>query len=87
MDESQDTSRVQHAIIELLAQKTGNLFMVGDEDQSIYGFRAAYPEALLRFSAVWPGAKTLLLEEDENAFMMLSNINEVFGKGFKHLQQ
>lgn len=41
VDESQDTSRVQHAIIELLAQKTGNLFMVGDEDQSIYGFRAA----------------------------------------------
>ena len=31
--------------------------------------------------------KKLLLEEDENAFMMLSNINEVFGKGFKHLQQ
>ena len=64
VDESQDTSRVQHAIIELLARKTGNLFMVGDEDQSIYGFRAAYPEALLRFSAVWPGAKTLLLEDN-----------------------
>ena len=64
VDESQDTSRVQHAIIELLAKKTGNLFMVGDEDQSIYGFRAAYPEALLRFSVVWPGAKTLLLEDN-----------------------
>ena len=64
VDESQDTSRVQHAIIELLAKKTGNLFMVGDEDQSIYGFRAAYPEALLRFSSVWPGAKTLLLEDN-----------------------
>ena len=64
VDESQDTSRVQHAIIELLAKKSGNLFMVGDEDQSIYGFRAAYPEALLRFSSVWPGAKTLLLEDN-----------------------
>ncbi len=64
VDESQDTSRVQHAIIELLAKKAGNLFMVGDEDQSIYGFRAAYPEALLRFSSVWPGAKTLLLEDN-----------------------
>ena len=64
VDESQDTSRVQHAIIELLAKKTGNLFMVGDEDQSIYGFRAAYPEALLRFSSVWPGAKTLLMEDN-----------------------
>ena len=49
VDESQDTSRVQHAIIELLAKKSGNLFMVGDEDQSIYGFRAAYPDALQAF--------------------------------------
>ena len=57
VDESQDTSRVQHAIIELLAQKAGNLFMVGDEDQSIYGFRAAYPEALLRFFCGLAGRK------------------------------
>ena len=41
VDESQDTSRIQHAIIRLLAGKSGNIFMVGDEDQSIYGFRAA----------------------------------------------
>ena len=41
--------KIQHAIIALLAAGTGNLFMVGDEDQSIYGFRAAYPEALLSF--------------------------------------
>ena len=47
VDEAQDTSKIQHAIITLLASKTENLFMVGDEDQSIYGFRAAYPEALL----------------------------------------
>ena len=64
VDESQDTSRIQHAIIRLLAGTSGNIFMVGDEDQSIYGFRAAYPEALLRFSSVWPGAKTLLLEDN-----------------------
>ncbi len=49
VDEAQDTSKIQHAIIALLAAGTGNLFMVGDEDQSIYGFRAAYPEALLSF--------------------------------------
>ena len=64
VDEAQDTSKIQHAIIALLASRTENLFMVGDEDQSIYGFRAAYPEALLRFSSVWPGAKTLLLEDN-----------------------
>lgn len=64
VDEAQDTSKIQHAIIALLASKTENLFMVGDEDQSIYGFRAAYPEALLSFEKNHPGAKVLLMEEN-----------------------
>lgn len=64
VDEAQDTSKIQHAIIALLAAETGNLFMVGDEDQSIYGFRAAYPEALLSFEKKHSGAKVLLMEEN-----------------------
>lgn len=64
VDEAQDTSKIQHAIIALLVAGTGNLFMVGDEDQSIYGFRAAYPEALLSFEKKHPGAKVLLMEEN-----------------------
>ena len=64
VDEAQDTSKIQHAIIALLAAGTGNLFMVGDEDQSIYGFRAAYPEALLSFEKNHKGAKVLLMEEN-----------------------
>lgn len=64
VDEAQDTSKIQHAIIALLAAKSENLFMVGDEDQSIYGFRAAYPEALLDFEKDHPGAKVLLMEEN-----------------------
>lgn len=48
VDEAQDTSKIQHEIIRILDQGN-NLFMVGDEDQSIYGFRAAYPKALLNF--------------------------------------
>lgn len=64
VDEAQDTSKIQHAIIALLADGTGNLFMVGDEDQSIYGFRAAYPEALLSFEKKHSGAKVLLMEEN-----------------------
>lgn len=64
VDESQDTSKIQHAIIRLLAKKHGNLFLVGDEDQSIYGFRAAYPDALLHFEQAYPGAKVLLMEEN-----------------------
>lgn len=64
VDEAQDTSKIQHAIIALLAKNSGNLFMVGDEDQSIYGFRAAYPQALLAFEAEHTGAKVLKMEEN-----------------------
>lgn len=64
VDEAQDTSKIQHAILALLASASGNLFMVGDEDQSIYGFRAAYPQALLDFEQDHPGAQVLLMEEN-----------------------
>jgi len=64
VDEAQDTSKIQHAIISLIARESGNLFMVGDEDQSIYGFRAAYPEALLNFAAEHEGARVLKIEEN-----------------------
>lgn len=64
VDEAQDTSRIQHEIIKLLAGANDNLFMVGDEDQSIYGFRAAYPQALLDFEKDHKNAKVLLMEEN-----------------------
>lgn len=64
VDEAQDTSKIQHKIIEILAMKNKKLFMVGDEDQSIYGFRAAYPEALLSFKSTYPEGKILLMEEN-----------------------
>ncbi len=64
VDEAQDTSKIQHMIISLLAGKKGNLFMVGDEDQSIYGFRAAYPDALLNFEKQHPGAKVLYMDKN-----------------------
>ncbi len=64
VDEAQDTSRIQYEIISLLSKKHGNLFMVGDEDQSIYGFRAAYPQALLDFERMHAGARVLLMEEN-----------------------
>ena len=62
VDEAQDTSKIQHAILRQLAAQSHNIFMVGDEDQSIYGFRAAWPQALLEFEQVWPGAKVLMME-------------------------
>ena len=67
VDEAQDTSRIQHEIVRLLAAPHGALFMVGDEDQSIYGFRAAWPRALLSFEKVWPGARVLKLETNRRS--------------------
>ena len=62
VDEAQDTSKIQHRIIRLLTGQ--NLFMVGDEDQSIYGFRAAYPAALTSFEKTYSGAQVLLMERN-----------------------
>ena len=62
VDEAQDTSKLQHDLIDLLAGEDGNLFMVGDEDQSIFGFRAAYPEALISFEKRYKNGKVLLME-------------------------
>ena len=64
VDEAQDTSKIQHVIINILASKHKHIFMVGDEDQSIYGFRAAYPDALMEFRRTYPGAKVLKLERN-----------------------
>lgn len=64
VDEAQDTSKIQHQIIAVLANKYKKIFMVGDEDQSIYGFRAAYPEALLSFEKNYADANVLLMEEN-----------------------
>jgi len=67
VDEAQDTSRIQHEIIRLLVTAAGekmSLFMVGDEDQSIYGFRGAYPQALLQFPTLYPGGVIIKMEEN-----------------------
>lgn len=64
VDEAQDTSKIQHELVRLLIGDKGNLFMVGDEDQSIYGFRAAYPEALLRFTDQHPEGVVLVMDRN-----------------------
>ena len=64
VDEAQDTSKIQHEIIRLLAKDSGNVFMVGDEDQSIYAFRGAYPDALADFEQTYKKANVLLMEHN-----------------------
>lgn len=62
VDEAQDTSLLQHEILKLLSAEHHNLFLVGDEDQSIYGYRGAFPKALLRISDYYPDTRVLKLE-------------------------
>lgn len=62
VDEFQDINNLQYKIIKLLASPKNNLFIVGDDDQSIYRFRGAKPEILLNFDKDYPNAKRTLLD-------------------------
>ncbi|MBR6791043.1 MAG: ATP-dependent helicase [Oscillospiraceae bacterium] len=64
VDESQDLSKVQLELIRLLKPDGRGLFMVGDEDQSIYGFRGAYPKGILAFEKTFPGGKVHKMEDN-----------------------
>ena len=63
-DESQDTSIIQTMIIEKVTKLSDNLFVVGDDDQSIFGFRSANPKYLLDFKTVHPGARIIIMEQN-----------------------
>lgn len=78
MDESQDTSLVQNKIVELLAQPHNNLFLVGDDDQSIFSFRAADPQYLLSFRTVYSQAQILTMDQNYRATQKLvASANEL----------
>lgn len=62
VDEFQDISPMQYEIIRLLSAPENHLFIVGDDDQSIYGFRGASPDSMQRFLADFPEAKRILLD-------------------------
>lgn len=62
IDEFQDINRLQYEIVRMLAKPEDNLFIVGDDDQSIYRFRGAKPEIMLGFERDYPGAGRILLD-------------------------
>jgi len=64
VDEFQDTNTIQYAWLRVLAGNNGRITIVGDDDQSIYGWRGARIENLQRFERDFPGARTLRLEQN-----------------------
>lgn len=80
IDESQDTSLIQHKIIELISMPLGNIFMVGDDDQSIFGFRAADPKYLLDFKKTYKDGKILKIQENFRSSQEIVNTANEFIK-------
>ena len=91
IDEFQDINKVQYDIIRLLARPNNNLFIVGDDDQSIYRFRGAKPEIMLQFEEVYPSAKKVLLDVNyrstacivETASMVIAHNKTRFPKNIR----
>jgi DNA helicase-2/ATP-dependent DNA helicase PcrA len=88
IDEFQDINKIQYDIIRLLAKPQNNLFIVGDDDQSIYQFRGAKPDIMLNFNRDYPEAKQVLLNTNyrsyssivEKAASLIKNNTKRFAK-------
>ncbi|WP_439287590.1 DNA helicase II [Lonepinella sp. BR2904] len=88
VDEFQDTNTIQYAWIKLLAGKTGNVMIVGDDDQSIYGWRGAQIENIQRFSQDFSHVQTIRLEQNyrstgnilQSANQLIANNTNRLGK-------
>ena len=78
LDEGQDTSRSQFQVLKLLAKPDNNLFVVADDDQSIYGFRGANTEELFKLEKEYPDLATFYMEENFRSTKNIVNISNIF---------
>ncbi len=81
IDEFQDINRLQYEIVRMMALPENNLFIVGDDDQSIYRFRGARPEIMLGFEQDYPGAARILLDQN---YRSTREIVKAAGKVIRH---
>lgn len=81
VDEFQDINKIQFAIIQMLARPRNNLFIVGDDDQSIYQFRGAKPEIMLGFESEYKDCKKVVLDVN---YRSSADIVECAGRLIEH---
>ncbi len=81
VDEFQDINKVQYEVVKLLARPRNNIFIVGDDDQSIYRFRGARPEIMLNFEKDFEGCKRVLLQVN---YRSTKNIVDAAANVIKH---
>ena len=94
VDEFQDINLLQYEILKLLAAPENNLFIVGDDDQSIYRFRGAKPEIMLNFPKDFPEAEQILLDQNfrsvpaviSGALQVIEQNEHRFAKKIRHVR-
>lgn len=88
IDEYQDINRIQFAIIQILALPSQNLFIVGDDDQAIYGFRGSKPEIMLHFEDYYPQMKKVFLNINYRCCEAILNVaNNIIGENTTRYQK
>ncbi len=88
VDEFQDINGLQYAVVRMLAAPRDNLFIVGDDDQSIYRFRGAKPELMLNFPKDYPKARVILLDKNfRSVSSIVKGALEVIGENKKRYQK